>query len=266
LQVKEVTIEYTMPDRFRIYAIGDEHLGTLHCDEDGLEKKVLEIGSNKNNRWVGMGDKGEFITPNDPRWESSTIADWLCQDNIARDIEKRYCDIYRKISGQCDGLLFGNHEDSIRKYNHDNVQHNICEDLGVDDLGFSCFITYKFHRKNSTERHNVVGFFTHGTGGAITQPSKMTQLIRIMDNFDANFYAMGHVHDIIMATKPTLYNDSNNKIKHNVVVGATTGCWFKTYTQGVAASYGERKLYPPTTLGCPYFEINPNTGEVTVGK
>lgn len=266
MQVKIIDINYSMPDRFRIYPIGDEHLGTVYCDEDGLENKVDEINSSVFNRWVGMGDKGEFITPSDPRWESGALAPWLKSDNIARGVERKYCETYNKIAFSCDGIIEGNHEDSIRKHSHVDVQTNICNELGVDNLGACCFIVYRFHRKNSNETHKVTGFFAHGSGGSITQPSKMNQLIRLMNNFDADFYAMGHVHDIITVTKPTLTVDSKGAIKHRVSVGVTTGCWFKTYTQNVIASYGEKKLYPPTTLGCPYFDINPNTGEVVVGK
>lgn len=266
MQVKTIDITYSMSDRFRIYTIGDEHLGTKHCVENDLMDKVKEIESNPLNRWIGMGDKGEFITPSDPRWEYEVLSDWLYQDNIARGIEKRYCEIYNPIADKCDGLLGGNHEESIRRHNSDNVHKNICDELKVDDLGFACFIVYNFHRKNSNETHRVKGLVTHGSGNATTPQVKLGNLIRLMRNFEADFYAMGHVHDILSAEIPVLGLNDKNLIKHKVKVGTTTGCWFRTYTQGIRASYGEQKLYAPTTIGCPYFEINPNTGEVTVGK
>ena len=88
----------------------------------------------------------------------------------------------------------------------------------------------------------------------------------IMDSFEADFYAHGHVHDIITDEKPYLGLDSNGNIKHKIKVGAMTGCWFRTYTQNVRASYGERKNYPATSIGCPVFLVNPNTASVSVQR
>lgn len=266
MQVKEVTIEYKMTDRFKLHAIGDEHIGTLYCDEDGLISRVKEIKNDPLSLWVGMGDKAEFITPHDPRWMSGVMPEWLHDDNIATDQQDRYCSIYDSIKSKCLGLLEGNHEDAIRIHNHDDVQKNICKNLEVDSLGYSCFLILTFKRKNSNETHRVKGFLTHGSGCAITKGAKLNRLQRIMDNFEADFYAHGHVHDIITDEKPYLGLDDKNRIRHKIKVGAMTGCWFRTYTQDVRASYGERKNYPPTTIGNPVFTIDPNTAMVSVTR
>jgi len=266
MQVKEVTIEYRMSDRFKIYTIGDEHIGTLYHDEDGLRAKIKEIKNDPLALWVGMGDKAEFITPSDPRWTFGVIPEWLSADNIAEEQEDRYCEMYDSIKGKCLGLLEGNHEDAIRIHSHIDVQKNICKKLGVDSLGYSCFLILKFKRRHSNEVHTVRGFLTHGSGGGITKGAKLNRLQRLMDAFEADFYAHGHVHDIITDVKPYLGLDSNNRIKHKIKVGAMTGCWFRTYTQDVRASYGERKNYPATVIGCPLFKIDPNTATVSIER
>ncbi len=213
-----------------------------------------------------MGDYAECITPRDKRWEPSlkTIPDWLEQDNIEHDLRKRVVDLFAPIKDKCIGLLYGNHEDSFRINNHDNIHRNICEDLGVDSLGYSCFIHLRFKRKNSNESHVVKMAVTHGTGGARTPGGKLNYIKRFMDDFDAQLYAYAHVHDIHIYSPNTLGTTEGMRIKAKGKVGALTGCWFKTYTQGEIASYGEKKVYSPSRIGCPRFYINPNKGELGV--
>ena len=264
MQVKEFHLEYSRPDIFRIHPVGDIHLGTLHCAEDLLEQKVNEIKSDPFSYWIDMGDSAEFITPHDPRWDSGAMPEWLHPNNIGVDQATRYCEIMEPIAGKCIGKIKGNHEASIEQHSDIDVQRNICETLNVDNLDSACFIKFIFSRKGSTEKHSYLGFFTHGAGGAVTAGAKLTRLQRLMDNFDADIVACGHVHDILTYVRPYMTLDASNKIKQRVKVGAITGCYFKTYTQGVSSSYGEKKNYPPVTLGSPVFIINPDKGILRV--
>ena len=236
----------------------------MHCAEGELAKQIRIIRDDPVAYWIDMGDKGEFISPSDPRWDVGVIAPWVNQDNIAVDQTEWYCDMVAPITDKCIGLLEGNHEDAIRIHSHIDVHKNICKKLEVRNLGYSSFIKLVFKRNRSTEHHAITGFVTHGSGCAITKGAKLNKLQRMMDAFQADFYAMGHMHDIITDSKPYLTVDQNNKIKQREKVGAVTGCWFKTYAQGVRASYGEKRNYPPTAIGCPVFTIKPNTQEITV--
>jgi len=266
MEVIEKIIEYRKSDgEWRLYPIGDTHLGIKNCTENDLQKTVQEISQDKRAIWIGMGDYGEFITPNDKRWDAQVTADWLKdQDNIAEDQTKYICNLLSPIKDKCIGLLSGNHEDSIRRYLKVNVQKNICERLELNNLGYSCWVRLRFWRKNSNEHHVYKCVFTHGSGWAITPGAKMNRLQRFMNSFDARIYGMGHMHDIITHTIPYLELSDANNIRQKERVGAVTGCWFKTYAQGVASSYGEKRGYPPTSLGCPVFTINPGNDMVRV--
>jgi len=264
MEVKEIIISYKRRDVFRLYPLGDIHIGTKHCAEDKVKEKIKEIGGNPLAWWIGMGDYAEFISPKDKRWDSKVISEWVDQDNIAEDQTKRIVDLFTPIAGKCIGLLAGNHENSIRRYNHDNVQKNICERLSVTNLGYSAWIKFIF-RRSGGEGHVIKSVFSHGAGCAITKGAKINRLERFMDAFNARIYAIGHMHDIIVdSNRAYLDLDTNNKIRQMTKVGAVTGCWFRTYTQGVQASYGEERNYPPTALGCPVFTIIPSEGIVKV--
>ena len=268
MEVKDIIIPYRYSNPiFRLYTIGDIHCGTIHCVEDKVRAKVAEIEKDKNALWIGMGDYGEFITPSDPRFDphQKSIAEWVDQDDVAESERKWIVELFKPIKKKCVGLLYGNHENAIRVHTHNNVHKHICEDLGVDNLGYSSFVIFHFHRENSNEKHNIKGVFTHGSGWAITKGAKLNKLRRFMDDFDALIYGYAHMHDIITDSKPYLTVE-NGRIKQKEAVGAVTGSWFRTYTKGIIASYGEQKVYPPTVIGCPHFILNAEEGSAEIGR
>ncbi len=269
METKDIIIPYKRSDStFRLYCLGDIHAGTIHCVEPHVKKKVEEIKQEGNAYWMGMGDYAEFITPKDKRFDPNlrSIADWVEPDNIAHCQTEWLTNLFMPIKDKCIGLLYGNHENSIRVFNHDNVIKNLCGNLGVDNLGFSCFLRLFFKRENSSESHLVKGVFTHGASGAITEGAKLMSLMRFMKSFEADIYGYGHVHDYIPKSLSRMTISSQGKIKSVVSIGCTTGSWFRTYTEGTIASYGEQKVYPPTEICCAMFVVNPNTGYIDVQR
>uniref|UniRef100_A0A6M3LJN3 Hint domain-containing protein n=2 Tax=viral metagenome TaxID=1070528 RepID=A0A6M3LJN3_9ZZZZ len=193
MQVKSVEIPYNWSDEFRLYTPSDDHMGTKHHAGKALKKECIDvIKADKRGLWIHLADKGEFITPSDPRWDTEVVEDWVKPDNIAECQTDYWCETYMPIQKQCAGLLEGNHEDAIRTHSHVDVQANICKRFGVDNLGYACFIRFVFKRRNSTEAHSFTGFFTHGSGCAITKGAKLNRLQRIMESFDADLYACLH--------------------------------------------------------------------------
>lgn len=264
MEAIDKVISYKRRDSFYLYLIGDLHLGTVHCAENEIRKKVAEIKDNPNALWIGMGDMAECITPSDKRWDPSAlvIPDWVKHDDIAKCQSDKVIEFLSPIKDKCVGLLYGNHEDSIRKRNHDNIHKWICDGLELPNLGYSAFVHFIFRRRGSKEAHLVKGAFTHGTGGARTEGGKINYLTRFMRDFDANIYGYAHTHNIQLHSPDILGTTENLAIKAKGKIGALTGCWFRTYTQGGVASYGEMKVYSPTRIGCPVFIITPDKGMV----
>lgn len=54
-------------DEFRIYPLGDIHLGAAACDEDKFKRLVERIASEPTSKWIGMGDYADFINRSDPK-------------------------------------------------------------------------------------------------------------------------------------------------------------------------------------------------------
>jgi len=270
MEVKDVIINYKISNStFKIFCLGDIHAGTIHCVEDHIKRKVEEIAHSPNTFWIGMGDYCEFITPKDKRFDPNlkSIAEWVEPDNIAHCQTEWVKKLFTPIKKKCLGLLYGNHENAIRVFNHDNVQKNLCEALDVSNLGYSCFLKLHFNRENSNEKHLIRGAFTHGSSGAITEGAKLMALMRWMKSMEADIYGYAHIHDYIpKSLSRMMATDTGEKIKSKVSIGATTGSWFRTYTKGIIASYGEQKCYPPTEICAAMFTINPNTGFIDVNR
>lgn len=220
-----------------------------------------------------MGDKAEFITPSDPRWGSKYKADWVKTENIAKSQEDYYIDIVQKASyakiaeykvRKHIGEIWGNHEFSIRKHNHADVQENICDALKVPDLGFTCMLHIVFRRVHDGKQVLFRGFITHGSGDASTKGGKLMKLKKFMDQADADFFAMGHMHDIIPYPKLYLATSPDLHIEHRQSWGTITGTFLMTYTQDVDAGYGEMRNYDPVPIGCPVFVFDPSNHLVTL--
>jgi len=239
-----------------LYLVGDEHTGTKYHSEKELAKTIKAIHDDPAARWLGMGDACDFITPSDPRWDGGSICSWVSPNNIALDQADYYCDVMAPIASKCDGKLEGNHEFEIRKHSHVDVQKYICGKLGITDLSYQAWVRYVF-KPTATQKVAVDTVVSHGAGCATTRGAKMNRLERLMGAYDAAIFGHGHVHDVILhAGNPYLYLTRDGKIKQRRKVGAMTGCYFRTYTQDVESSYGERRGFPPNILGSPMFTIS----------
>jgi hypothetical protein len=251
---------------FHLYAFGDIHAGTIHCVEEHVRRKVQEIKADENAMWIGMGDYGDFITPKDKRWSDGQISEWVDPADIGESVRVWLVDLFSPIKDKSIGLLYGNHEVSYSKQNDGKVHQHICKDLGLPNLSYSCFVRMHFNRIKSTEKHLITGCFTHGSGNAITEGAKLNNLVRFMKSFKADIYGYAHIHDYIPKSFTRLNVNDRGKITNDVAIGAITGSWFRTYTQGINSSYGEQKVYPPNELCCAMFSINPNTGFIDVSR
>jgi len=262
MRVVQKTIKYTRKSLIKIYLVGDIHGGTVHCHQSLLEQTIKKIKDNPEAYWIDMGDKCEFISTKDKRWDGGGIAGWVKPDYIGISQADWYMDLMTPVKDKCLGLIEGNHESTWTGQTDTNVQHYICSKMGVPDLSAACFIRFNFKRA-STDK-SLTGFFTHGAGSAITPGAKLTRLQRLMDSFEADIVAQGHVHELLTYSRPYMELDRTLQVKQRVKVGALTGCYFRTYTQDVASSYGERKNYPPVMLGSPVVVYNPDDNILSI--
>jgi hypothetical protein len=279
-------------DIFKIVYFSDIHWLARACAEKEVLKTRDEILADPFTYWIGGGDYGEFIGFGDAkRFDPDAVADSVTVKDLGslgkRTYERVYKEIFEPIKGKCLGLIIGNHEKQyMRRLQQEDLHGWLCTEMGVANLGYSCFMDLVFQRvrgwdlekddvqalpqlmQYSISKKNHAGSETfrvwchHGAGAAQTKGGKINRLTSFMRAFDADIFFMGHVHDQMGARLTPLVADSDClKIRHRTKLGVISGSYLKTYAQGVT-TYGEQKGYEPTTLGAAFVQICPKTREM----
>lgn len=274
MEICRRVIRYYTNDVFRLYDFGDIHGGTKHCAEEKAVRIFDDIVRDEFAIWWDKGDSLDCITPTDPRFQYKIIAPWLekHQDNIAEVTKQWYCRLAQKAVAahlphqdetRCLGKVKGNHEWEMQRHKVADIQTNICTELGITDLGFSCFYHLVFQRVNSAEKHMFRFHITHGSGNAQTPGGRTQKLRKVMNQTTALYTSVAHMHDIKVETVPLLDSGNDLHIKGRNRIGVISGSFLRTYTQSVEAGYGEMKNYDPTSLGYVRWEIRPSEEMVT---
>jgi hypothetical protein len=266
MQVIIKDVEYSRPDKFTIYPIGDIHCGVVHCDEDLLTKQVKEIQQNHNAYWLGMGDYADLVTPSDfKRWEGKILSPWMKgqEDNIGPTQLRHINSILSPIWGKCLGLIEGNHDENIRRYHHYNFIHELLIEANkkyeVPYAGVQCLLILRFNRKNSSESHEYIIHARHGEGAARTSGARALAVLRLAGTFvNAHITFMGHLHGQESPDIPQRLIYRAGKIKSFETIAVMTGAWLKGYMQNVPPCYIERWGCTPSVLGCPHITIEPD--------
>ncbi len=268
-------------DVFRLWNIADIHKGNRGCAEGRLATDIAKIKRDPFALWIGVGDYADYITPSDRRFDPETLGETFKVRDLGRVGSILIAGVKRSftpIKEKCVGLLFGNHEYYYMLGNDQQDLHGwLCTELGVDNLGYSCFVDLVFVRqprlrggpvmtmanpKGGGDRRVVRVFAHHGASGASTPGGKFTSLVRAMDWWNADITILAHVHDMTAHKAVHLQADrACRKIVEVLRVGLVAGTYLRTYAQD-GTIYGERRMYKPSPLGATYTEITPMTGEL----
>ncbi len=206
-----------------------------------------------------MGDYADCITVSDPRFDIGGLAGWVERDNIVESQRQWLRKLLAPLKGRIIGLLTGNHEEAIHLKHQTNFTLNLCRDLGVPYLGYSCIIDLSFSRPSSRESHMWQLHAWHGAGAAQTDGARLMRLMSLVKENQADIYLMGHLH-AKTSTESARLSSVHGKIKSKPMVATMTGSWLRAYTQGIAPSYAEMKGYKPSVIGCPVVYVSPTRG------
>lgn len=277
-------------DVFKIVYFSDIHWLAKACAEGEVLRQRDEILNDPFTFWIGGGDYGEFIGFGDAkRFDPDAVSERVTVADLGRLGKRTYegiRDIFRPIASKCLGLIVGNHEKQyMRRQQQEDLHGWLCTELGVADLGYSCFMDVVFQQTRgftktatgrclpllsdmSLDKKSHAGSETfriwchHGAGAAQTKGGKINRLVSFMRNFEADIFFMGHVHDQMGARlTPLVANSDCTKIENRTKLGVISGSYLKTYSQGVT-TYGEQKGYEPTTLGAAWVQVRPQGREM----
>ena len=270
-------------DSFRIWALADFHIGNAGCHTRLLREHIEEIRTDPFSYWVGIGDYADYIGYRDGRFDPECIAqDLRISDlgQLGRVLTDKVAETLDPIRDKCLGLGFGNHEAKYMKHEEQQDLHAyLCTTLGAPNLGYSFLMDVTFLRENVPSKFGTVYaappatpcpasafrlYGHHGAGAAATPSGKTRRLQVFMESFDADAYAVGHVHGKHALTQTIIKADrACTDLRECDRIGAITGSYLLTYKQGAAAGYGEIKGYAPSPLGAMVIDYVPDKRELS---
>lgn len=249
---------------FTLFPFGDSHLGARESSESSLArevKKCAELG--RLGLALGIGDWHDCITHHDKRFSMNGLADWVEKSNIVDSQRRRSSEIFSPITEQKQwlGIGTGNHEETIHSFHDNDIIRNVCRDINVHYAGYQTFYVLRFKRAGKFT-HTVTIHAWHGSGAAQTEGARLSRLVRLVNDIEADIYLMGHLHAITSHT-PDRLRVTNGRIRSIRLAATITGSWLKTYNQPdenetLDPTYGEQKGYKPSRIGCPLIKIYPD--------
>ena len=259
--------EVQRPDCWRLFPLGDIHLGNAACDERMFRQAVKRIEEDDNALWVGIGDYADFINMSDPRFCTDSLAPWVKMahlGDLAKAQSERFLDIVEPIAGKCLGLVEGNHERSIQKYYERSIYSEIVSGVkergGFDAdhqlaFGYSGWLMLHFYRSEKRAQGTLIRIYLHhGFVGGKLAGAKALNMQRILWNHECDLAIMGHSHNTAVQVE-AVEKVKGNRVVHDHRIGMFGG----TFMSG--AGYAEVKGYFPLPLTQPHVILQPGAHE-----
>lgn len=244
--------------QWRIYALGDLHIGALNCAEDKIRAIVDKIAKDPNARWFGGGDMMDLVILNDAkRFDVSILPDWMVEGLPAEQVKaslsdmvgaqvERLKDILAPIKNKCLGLIEGNHEYNIKKYHNRDVMPHLCDYFDAPNLTDCAYVRLNF--KCGVAQSSIRVFITHGHGGGRTSGAEPNSLYRLAADKECEVILKGHSHTFcIHPPIPMLTIPKGGKLGQELSTydkfAGNWGAFVYTYQQG-PSTYASRANYP----------------------
>jgi len=258
-------------DTFRLYPIGDVHIGAYNFAAKKFKQYVQMIKNDKNGMWIGGGDILDAVILQDQkRFDPNNLPDWMLtgspkavRGNI-KDIMKAQidyaCDLLEPIKDKCIGLIEGNHEYSIAKYHNRDIMAELSRRLATVPLTDCAFIRFKFVRVGGSVVTTRL-YIAHGNGGGRSAGSEPMHLNRLAQERDCEIVLRGHSHCFhIMPPTPRLTIPSTGPMPEHALTNdvrcGNWGCFLLSYASG-ESTYDSRSNYPVRPMGTIVVEIKP---------
>lgn len=257
---------------FRIYPLGDIHIGAAACDETRLRATVDMIKADEHAYWWGQGDYCDFINRSDPRFSPASLASWITiadLADLARAQVERFLSIVEPIAHKCIALVEGNHETAITRHYERNVFSEIVtgvKERGKFDsdhslaLGYYGWLQLAFHRSAEGEKRAGTKVLNvnlhHGFGGGKLAGGKALNMQRWLWSHDCDLAVFGHTHNTGVQVEAVERIDGRGCVSYHRRVGCYAGSYLRTINEG-AATYSEVKGYLPLPVAGVEITVRP---------
>ena len=255
----------TRSDEWRLFPLGDIHLGNEACHEDRFCQTVKQIADDDRALWIGLGDYADFIQRTDPRFDPLSLPRWaIGKADICGAQAERFLEIVEPIASKCLGLIEGNHERAILKRFERDIYAQIV--TGVKDAGgfepehhlawgIEGWLHLKFYRSAERKHARILKVkLHHGFVGGKLAGAKALNMQRMLWNHNCHLCIMGHSHNSAVQVEAV-----EETVGSSVVYRNRIGMYGGTYLQG--ARYAQLKGYFPIPLTQPHVVLRPGANE-----
>lgn len=251
-------------DWHTLYFISDIHEGAVGYNEGRLKETIKQIKNNPHAHWFGVGDYGDHIYYNDPRFSLNEADDALTIRDMRQGILGQIRKVTRQfesIKDKCLGLGTGNHEEKVMKKFHVDPTRELTYNLRVPYLGYSALTTLFLRDRVRNKRDNRQGvthtlrvFQHHGYGGGRKHGAQINKVEDAMRIVDADIYAMAHVHGKAISELELVGSSATGKMITKQKIFIITSSYQSTIKDG-QMTYAERNMYPQAPLGSPIVQF-----------
>jgi hypothetical protein len=221
-----------------------------------LDERIEEIKNNDRAYWFGIGDMGDHIYYTDPRF---TILNWSAleaedmQNALIKHIRK-IADKFEPIKDKCLGYGRGNHEKTVNDKYHVDPTQEVCDRLGLKNIGYSSLATLTFRRPlkggKRQKSYTVRIYMHHGFGGGRTHGAQINKVEGMISGYGADIYAMGHVHGKVASKPVRIETDHNgNKVRRKLACLVTSS--YVNIAEEKTTGYAERLGFREADLTAP---------------
>ena len=249
-------------DEFRLYPLGDSHIGNKAADEKALKAYVQTIADDPNGYWVGMGDYCDCITRHDRRFSVESLPPWLHgQGDLNRVQRDRFLGIVEPIAPKCLGLIEGNHERTVKdRWERDiylEIVNGVKQAAGWSEeyelaFGISGWLMLHFYRHPTKDAQGCMIRVSlhHGFVGGKLSGAKALNMQRWLWNHDCDLAIFNHSHNVMAQV------EANEKVRGNrVYTEHKRGFYGGSFLGG--ARYAEAKGYFPIPVFQPHAILRP---------
>jgi hypothetical protein len=271
--MKYIRKEFTNCNRnslFRIYPLGDVHIGAASCDETALKNWVATVKADKDGYVICMGDLIDAIGPRDPRWNVDGLASWLSIQDMMDICAAQKDRLFKYIAPICNKIIAtveGNHERAIKRHYERDVYSEIAQGIkergGIAQdvklqLGYYGWMHLVFSRSGKRTRGSsrlVTLNVHHGYVGGRLAGAKALNMQRWVYTHAADVSLMGHSHNLGVQIEAVERISKTGKLLIQKRLGCFTGTFMSGSDDG--ESYSEVKGYLPMPSSSLVLEIVP---------
>lgn len=257
-------------DTWRLYPLGDIHLGAAACDERLLKAAIERIKADERAYWVGLGDYCDFINVSDPRFSSESLADWVKVSHLgdlAGAQTKRLLELFEPIAGKCLGLIEGNHERAVFKHYERSIYSDIVTGIKLMGdfpaehqlaLGYCGWLIFGFYRAPTRHRGTVLkANLHHGFVGGRLAGAKALNMQRWLWNHEADLVIFGHSHNTGVQVE-AVEKVRGSRVTYDHRIGCYAGTFLGMNGRG-KTTYSQEKGYFPLPVTQPHIILRPGS-------